>query len=81
MSIISSIIDYQVENLNQDINTINNPFSSKLLIKVCIEFLLKRNNDVEARICLRCLTSLAKVKDFSSFFFFLMKYLSRYFNF
>ncbi|CAF3732668.1 unnamed protein product [Adineta steineri] len=58
MSIISSLIDYQVENLNQ---TTNNPFASKLLIKVCIDFLLQHINDIKAPICLRCLTSLAKI--------------------
>jgi len=59
MSIISSLIDYQVENSKQ--NT-NNLFASKLLINVCIDFLLQHINDIKAPICLRCLTSLAKVK-------------------
>jgi hypothetical protein len=59
MSIISSLIDYQVENFKQ--NT-NNLFASKLLINVCIDFLLQHINDIKAPICLRCLTSLAKVK-------------------
>ena len=62
MSIISSLIDYQVDNFKQNINTGNNPFASKLLIKVCIDFLLQHINDIKAPICLRCLTSLAKVK-------------------
>jgi hypothetical protein len=61
MSIISSLIDYQVENFQQ--NT-NNPFASKLLITVCVDFLLQHINDIKAPICLRCLTSLAKVKIF-----------------
>jgi hypothetical protein len=60
MSIISSLIDYQVENFQP--NT-NNPFASKLLIKVCIDFLLQHINDIKAPICLRCLTSLAKVNE------------------
>lgn len=59
MSIISSLIDYQVENFQQNSN---NPFASKVLIKVCIDFLLEHNNDIKAPICLRCLTSLAKVR-------------------
>jgi hypothetical protein len=65
MSIISSLIDYQVEHFKQ---TTNNLFASKLLIKVCIDFLLQHINDIKAPICLRCLTSLAKVirKSFSS---------------
>ncbi|CAF0771141.1 unnamed protein product [Rotaria sordida] len=61
MAIISSVIDYQVENFKQNINTPNNPFASKLLIKVCIDFLLQHINDIKAPICLRCLTSLAKI--------------------
>lgn len=58
MSIISSLIDYQVEHLQSNAN---NPFASKLLIKVCIDFLLQHINDIKAPICLRCLTSLAKI--------------------
>ncbi|CAF1971934.1 unnamed protein product [Rotaria magnacalcarata] len=61
MSIISSVIDYQVETCKHNINTTNNPFGSKLLIKVCIDFLLQHINDIKAPICLRCLTSLAKI--------------------
>ena len=61
MSIISSLIDYQVENFNQNLHSTTNPFASKVLIKVCIDFLLQHINDVKAPICLRCLTSLAKV--------------------
>jgi hypothetical protein len=66
MSIISSLIDYQVENFKSNIN---NPFASKLLINVCIDFLLQHINDIKAPICLRCLTSLAKVKENSFCFF------------
>jgi len=71
MSIISSLIDYQVENFKSNIN---NPFASKLLINVCIDFLLQHINDIKAPICLRCLTSLAKVKEnsFFSFHFYLL---------
>lgn len=58
MSIISSLIDYQVEHFQPNAN---NPFASKVLIKVCIDFLLQHINDIKAPICLRCLTSLAKV--------------------
>lgn len=58
MSIISSLIDYQVEHFQPNAN---NPFASKVLIKVCIDFLLQHINDIKATICLRCLTSLAKV--------------------
>ncbi|CAF3615712.1 unnamed protein product [Rotaria socialis] len=61
MSIISSVIDNQVETCKHNINTTNNPFGSKLLIKVCIDFLLQHINDIKAPICLRCLTSLAKI--------------------
>lgn len=59
MSIISSLIDYQLEHFPQ--NLTNNPFASKQLIKVCIDYLLQHINDIKAPICLRCLTSLAKV--------------------
>jgi hypothetical protein len=69
MSIISSLIDYQVENSNQNINITNNPFASKLLIKVCIDFLLQHINDIKAPICLRCLTSLAKVNPTHDFLY------------
>ncbi len=73
MSIISSLIDYQVENFKQ---YSNNPFASKLLIKVCIDFLLEHINDIKAPICLRCLTSLAKVnKNSSILFVFIFIYL------
>ncbi|CAF1551321.1 unnamed protein product, partial [Adineta ricciae] len=61
MSIISSLIDYQVENFNHNLHSTTNPFASKVLIKVCIDFLLQHINDVKAPICLRCLTSLAKI--------------------
>lgn len=61
MSIISSVIDFQVEHFKHNINTTNNPFASKLLIKVCIDFLLQNTNEINTSICLRCLTSLAKV--------------------
>jgi hypothetical protein len=66
MSIISSLIDYQVEHFKQ---TTNNLFASKLLIKVCIDFLLQHINDIKAPICLRCLTSLAKVVNEKIFIF------------
>lgn len=69
MSIISSVIDYQVEHLKHNINTTNNPFASKLLIKVCIDFLLQSTTNIKAPICLRCLKSLAKVIEKRNFFF------------
>lgn len=59
MTIISSLIDYQVEHFQTNLS--NNPFASKLLIKVCIDYLLQHINDIRAPICLKCLTSLAKV--------------------
>jgi hypothetical protein len=61
MSIISSLVDYQVEHLKQNTSTTNNPFASKLLIKACLDFLLQNVNDIKAPVCLRCLTSLSKV--------------------
>ena len=61
MSIIASLIDYQVEHLKQNTSTTNNPFASKLLIKVCLDYLLQNVNNIKAPVCVRCLTSLAKV--------------------
>ena len=61
MLIISSLIDYQVDHVPTNLNTTSNPFASKMLIKVCLDFLLQQSNDIKASICLRCLTSLAKV--------------------
>ncbi|CAF3791884.1 unnamed protein product [Rotaria magnacalcarata] len=61
MSIISFVIDFQVEHLKHNINTTNNPFASKLLIKVYIDFLLENAIDIKTSIYLRCLKSLAKI--------------------
>ncbi|CAF4034775.1 unnamed protein product [Rotaria magnacalcarata] len=55
MSIISFVIDFQVEHLKHNINTTNNPFASKLLIKVYIDFLLENAIDIKTSIYLRCL--------------------------
>lgn len=68
MSIIASLIDYQVEHLKQNTSTPNNPFASKLLIKVCLDYLLQNVNNIKAPVCVRCLTSLAKVTTNSSAF-------------
>lgn len=69
LSIISSLINHQVEHSKQNLQTTTNPFASKVLIKVCLDFLLQNTNEIKAPICLRCLTSLAKVKLFKSFWF------------
>ena len=61
MTIISALIDHQVEHSKANVQTTTNLFASKVLIKVCLDFLLQTTNDIKAPICLRCLTSLAKV--------------------
>jgi len=61
LSIISSLINHQVEHSKQNLQTTTNPFASKVLIKVCLDFLLQNTNEIKAPICLRCLTSLAKI--------------------